>query len=248
LEQEHLYQRIAAHLIESARVKHAAAGQAADDAMSAGTAAAAAFSPVAPARGRGIIPEIASAAELIASTFRDGGKLLLCGNGGSAADCQHMATEFTSRLSRDFERAALPAIALTTDTSFLTAYANDVGFRGVFSRQVEALGKPGDVLVAISTSGNSPNILAAVEAARVAGIRTIGLSGSSGRLQEMVDVAIAVPSTHTSHIQEAHLAFEHIICDLVEQMLFAKDAPPPPLAPSPVVEKISHYGASDQAV
>src|SRR5438105_13433847 len=106
---------------------------------------------------------IARAASIITDAFRAGGKLLLCGNGGSAADCQHVAAEFVSRLTRDFDRPGLPAIALTTDTSFLTAYTNDVGFDGVFARQVQALGKPGDVLLAISTSGTSANVLRAVE-------------------------------------------------------------------------------------
>src|SRR5438105_1477990 len=108
-------------------------------------------------------PAVATAAHLIAETFAAGGKVLLCGNGGSAADCQHVAAELVSRLTRDFDRPGLPAIALTTDTSFLTAYTNDVGFDGVFARQVQALGKPGDVLLAISTSGTSANVLRAVE-------------------------------------------------------------------------------------
>lgn len=163
---------------------------------------------------------ILNAARLIADTFRAGGKLLLAGNGGSAADCQHMAAEFTSRLSREFKRPALPAIALTTDTSFITAYANDVDFVGVFSRQVEALGKAGDVLIAISTSGDSPNILRAAEEAKARNIRTIGLTGEGGKLKDMVDIAINIPSTNTPHIQEAHLAVEHVVCYLVERNLF----------------------------
>lgn len=168
---------------------------------------------------------IVSAAKLIAETFNSGGKLLLCGNGGSAADCQHMAAEFTSRLTKEFDRPGLPAIALTTDTSFLTAYANDVDFDGVFGRQVEALGKAGDVLIAISTSGNSKNIIRAVGAARQNGVRVIALTGSGGRLKELADVAVSVPSSITSHIQEAHLAIEHIICDLVEHILFKQSMP-----------------------
>src|SRR5258708_3109219 len=123
-------------------------------------------------------PPILAAAELIAASFRAGGKLLLCGNGGSAADCQHMAAEFTSRLSADFVRPGLPAIALTTDTSFLTAYANDFDFDGVFARQVQALGKPGDVLLGISTSGTSKNVIRAVEAAREMGLKTVLLTGA----------------------------------------------------------------------
>ena len=111
---------------------------------------------------------IVAASELIAGAFRSGSKVLLCGNGGSAADCQHMATEFVSRLTGDFERPGLPAIALTTDTSFLTAYSNDCGFDGIFERQVSALGKTGDVLIGISTSGNSENVIRAVRAAKIA--------------------------------------------------------------------------------
>jgi len=163
---------------------------------------------------------ILAAAELIAETFQSGGKVLLCGNGGSAADCQHMAAEFVNRLTADFERPGLPAVALTTDTSFLTAFANDCGFEGVFERQVQTLGKPGDVLIGISTSGNSTNVIRAVEAARAAGMRTIVLTGSGGRLAGMANVSIAVPSTNTQYIQEAHLAIEHILCDLVERHLF----------------------------
>jgi D-sedoheptulose 7-phosphate isomerase len=166
---------------------------------------------------------IIAAAEVIAGSMQRGGKLLLCGNGGSAADCQHMAAEFTSRLSSDFVRPGLPAIALTTDTSFLTAYANDFDFEGVYARQIEALGQPGDVLLAISTSGNSRNIVRAVEAAMLRDLRTIGLTGNGGRIKELVDISIAIPAVITQHIQEAHLAVEHIICALVERMLFGPD-------------------------
>lgn len=165
---------------------------------------------------------ILAAADLIAAAFKKGGKLLLCGNGGSAADCQHMAAEFTSRLTADFARPALPAIALTTDTSFLTAFANDIEFDGIFARQVEALGRPGDVLLGISTSGGSKNVIRAVEQARAMQLATIVLSGSRGALREKVDVAICIPSESTQHIQEAHLAVEHIICYFVERALFAE--------------------------
>jgi D-sedoheptulose 7-phosphate isomerase len=163
---------------------------------------------------------ITTAAQAIAEAFRAGGKLLICGNGGSAADCQHMAAEFVSRLTRDFERPGLPAIALTTDTSFLTAFANDCGFEGVFARQVQALGRPGDVLLGISTSGNSANVIQAVELARATGVRTVSLTGAGGRLAKLADVAISVPSDDTQHIQEAHLAIEHLLCMLVERALF----------------------------
>jgi D-sedoheptulose 7-phosphate isomerase len=170
---------------------------------------------------------IARAAEVIAAVFLSRGKLLLCGNGGSAADCQHMAAEFVSRFSKDLDRRALPAIALTTDTSFLTAFGNDCGFEGVFERQVEALGSPGDVLIAISTSGNSPNVIRAVEAARKRSMSTIALTGNGGRLSAMADVPIAVPSTNTQYIQEAHLTVEHILCELVEVILFRDPGLPP---------------------
>jgi D-sedoheptulose 7-phosphate isomerase len=162
---------------------------------------------------------------VIVQAFRAGGKLLLCGNGGSAADCQHMAAEFVSRLTKTFERPGLPAIALTTDSSFLTAYANDCGFDGVFERQVQALGQPGDVVLGISTSGNSPNVVRAVRRARAAGLRSIALTGDGGLLGSLADVAIAVPSTDTQHIQEAHLAIEHLICWLVERELFPSERP-----------------------
>ena len=167
---------------------------------------------------------ILAATDLIVQTFRADAKVLLCGNGGSAADCQHMATEFVSRLTKSFERPGLPAIALTTDTSFLTAFANDCGFDGVFERQVQALGRPGDLLIGISTSGSSPNVVRAVRWARTAGLRSVVLTGAQGLLAGLADVAISVPSTDTQHIQEAHLAIEHLICWLVEHELFSSPA------------------------
>jgi D-sedoheptulose 7-phosphate isomerase len=163
-----------------------------------------------------------AASEAIAAAFRNGGKLLICGNGGSAADCQHMAAEFTSRLTMDFARPGLPAIALTVDSSFLTAYANDFDFAGVFARQVQALGKPGDLLLGLSTSGNSGNVVRAVETARALGLKTIVMTGAAGRLRELADVAICIPSTKTQYIQESHLACEHIICALVERSLYGE--------------------------
>lgn len=166
------------------------------------------------------LDSIVAAAGLIAQTFRAQGKLLLCGNGGSAADCQHMAGELVNRLTADFPRPALPAIALTTDTSVLTAFANDFGFDGVFERQVQALGRPGDVLLGISTSGSSINVVRAVTAARDVGMRTVALTGTAGRLKELVEVAIAVPGESIQHIQEAHLTIEHLLCHLVERDLF----------------------------
>jgi D-sedoheptulose 7-phosphate isomerase len=163
---------------------------------------------------------ILAAAELIAGSFNNGGKLLLCGNGGSAADCQHLAAEFTSRLTSDFPRPALPALALTTDTSFLTAYANDFDFEGIFARQVEALAKPGDVLLGISTSGGSKNVVRAVAVARSMGLRSIVLTGNRGPLRDLADIVISVPSDATQHIQETHLAIEHLVCHFVERALF----------------------------
>jgi D-sedoheptulose 7-phosphate isomerase len=164
---------------------------------------------------------IAATAAVLSDALRAGHKLLFCGNGGSAADCQHLAAEFVSALSHAAPRRALPAIALTTDTSFLTANANDFGFEQVFARQVEAFGAPGDVLVAISTSGNSPNVLKALEQARTLGVRTILLTGQSGgRARPVADHAICVPSDSTQHIQEAHIAVGHILCALVERALF----------------------------
>jgi D-sedoheptulose 7-phosphate isomerase len=166
-------------------------------------------------------PAIVRAAELLVSSLRDGGKLLLCGNGGSAADCQHLAAEFMNTLTRPVVRPPLPAIALTTDTSLLTAVANDHGFEGVFARQVLAVGRAGDVLMAISTSGDSPNILRALEAARAAGLLTILLSGETGgKAQPLADAAVLVPSTDTQRIQEAHITVGHVLCDLVERALF----------------------------
>ena len=168
------------------------------------------------------LESILKAAALIAKAFRDGKKLMLCGNGGSAADCQHMAAEFVGVLSKDFKRAGLPAIALTTDTSFITAYANDFGFDRIFEHQVETLGTAGDVLIGISTSGESVNVLRAIEAAQAAGIRTVALAGSGGTLASVAEVVVRVPSSDTQHIQEAHLAIEHLICELVERQLFSE--------------------------
>lgn len=161
-----------------------------------------------------------NAARVVSESFRQGGKLLLCGNGGSAADCQHTAAEFVNRLSKDFERPGLPAISLTTDTSFMTAIANDYGFDALFARQVETLGKAGDVLLGISTSGRSPNVVQALQAAKKQGMHTILLTGNSPNLEQVADIVIGVPSDHTQYIQETHLAIEHLLCSLVETELF----------------------------
>ena len=160
------------------------------------------------------------AAEMIAGTLAAGGKLMLCGNGGSAGDAQHIAAEFAATLDHQRPRPGLAAMALTTDTSFITAYANDFGFEGVFARQVQALGKSGDVLLGISTSGTSKNVVAAVEAARNLGIKTIALTGSTGgTLAGLCDILIAVPSDKTMHIQESHIALGHVITETVEHLI-----------------------------
>ncbi|HZD16557.1 MAG TPA: D-sedoheptulose 7-phosphate isomerase [Actinomycetota bacterium] len=165
--------------------------------------------------------DVERAARLLVTALRDGGKVLFCGNGGSAADSQHLAAEFVSTLTVDRRRPAIPAVALTTDTSILTAIANDFGFEGVFARQVEALGREGDVLVGISTSGGSTDVLRAFEEARAHGVRTIALTGrAGGMLAPMADVAIRVPSDVTSHIQESHIAIGQLLAIMVEEALY----------------------------
>ncbi len=164
---------------------------------------------------------IFKASDAIKTSFGNGGKLMLCGNGGSAADCQHIATEFVIRLSHDVQRPAYPAIALTTDTSNLTAGGNDIGFENVFARSVEGLGKKGDVLIAISTSGNSKNVLNAVHKAKSKGIYTIGfLGGSGGVIKQHTDINIIIPSSNTQRIQEGHITAAHIICEIVEREMY----------------------------
>jgi phosphoheptose isomerase len=163
---------------------------------------------------------ILAAAAAVVDAMRSGGKLMLCGNGGSAADCQHIAAELVSTLNHQFPRQGFPAIALTTDSSIITASANDFGYDGIFERQAQALGRAGDVLAAITTSGNSTNVLRAVRYASAHGMRTIGLTGSpGGDLAGLVEIAICVPSSCTQHIQETHITIGHILCDLVEQAL-----------------------------
>jgi D-sedoheptulose 7-phosphate isomerase len=165
-----------------------------------------------------LAPDIVTVAEHIINTLRNGGRVLTCGNGGSAADAQHFAAELVGRYRR--ERPAWSAIALTVDSSVLTSLCNDYGFEQIFARQVQALARPGDILVAISTSGNSKNVLAAVEVASALGIRTVGLTGqSTSKLGELVDHHLPVPSTNTAFIQQAHIAVIHIICELVEERL-----------------------------
>jgi D-sedoheptulose 7-phosphate isomerase len=165
--------------------------------------------------------DVAEAATLLADAVAAGGKILICGNGGSAADAQGLATEFVSTLTTDRRRPAIAAIALTTDTSILTAIANDFGFDGVFARQVEAIGRDGDALIGISTSGNSHDVILAVERARETRMTTIALTGrTGGRLAGLADVAVRVPSDATSHVQEAHLAIEHALAFAVEDALY----------------------------
>lgn len=167
---------------------------------------------------RGLSAQVDALALRLATVLRAGNKLLWCGNGGSAADCQHLAAEFVVRFER--ERAGLAAIALTTDTSILTACANDYGYARVFARQVEALGVSGDALIAISTSGTSPSVVAAVEAAKASGLLTVGLSGGDGgRLRELCDVCLIVPSSRTARIQEIHMLIGHTLCGLVDELL-----------------------------
>ena len=158
---------------------------------------------------------IVAAGELIAATLAAGGKVLLCGTGGSAADAQHIAAELVGRFV--VERRGLPAIALTTDTSALTAIGNDYGYELVFRRQVEALGRAGDVLIAITTSGTSKNVVAAADAARALGVKVIGLTGARGRaFVDACDAGVVVPSGDTARIQECHMLVGHVLCDWVE--------------------------------
>jgi D-sedoheptulose 7-phosphate isomerase len=164
-------------------------------------------------------PEVQRAAEIIIESLGSGGKWILCGNGGSAADSQHLAAELVGRLYK-MERRGLPALALTTDTSTLTAVANDYGFKRVFARQVEALARPGDVLMGLSTSGNSPDVLEALKLGRKMGCHTLGMTGASGgRMAPLCDVCLKVPSDKSFHIQEAHITLGHLICFLVEERL-----------------------------
>ena len=158
------------------------------------------------------------ALEMVQATVAAGGTLFFCGNGGSAADAQHMATEYVVRYMRN--RRAYPALALTTDTSLLTAAGNDIGFENVFARQVEALARPGDLLIIHSTSGNSPNVLRAAEAARAKGVKVLAFSArDGGALRALADHNIVIPTTRTDRAQELHLCIEHIICDVVERSL-----------------------------
>ncbi len=162
----------------------------------------------------------AAAAEAMVAALRGGGRILACGNGGSAADAQHFAAELVGRFER--ERAAMAAIALTTDTSILTAIANDYDYSRVFARQVEALGRPGDVLLGISTSGGSASVLAAFEAAKAAGVTTVALTGrDGGRVGAAADIHVNVPAASTARVQEVHRTLLHAVCALIERELYA---------------------------
>jgi D-glycero-D-manno-heptose 1,7-bisphosphate phosphatase len=195
-------ERARAHLLESARVKQAIAEQCLD--------------------------AIVAASAQLARALRSGGKVMFCGNGGSASDSLHLAAELTNRLTAAFERPPLAALALSADPCFLTAHANDYGFATVFSRQIEALGRPGDLLVAITTSGGSENVLRAVAAARARGIYTVGLTGGTGgALAGAVDLPIIVPDGRTAHVQEGHIAIGHVLVDLTERLLFTDRTPSP---------------------
>jgi len=170
---------------------------------------------------RDMTSQIAEMAKLLVNTFRENGKLLVMGNGGSAADAQHFAAEIVGRFK--LERSALPAVALSTDTSILTAIGNDYGFDLVFRRQVEALAVERDTVVGISTSGNSTNILTALQLARERGCRTVGLLGKDGgNIKAFCDLALIIPSNDTARIQEGHITIIHIVCDLVERSLFGQ--------------------------
>jgi len=174
---------------------------------------------------RGFLDAAARAADITVAAIRAGRKVLIAGNGGSAADAQHLATELVVRFTRD--RAALPALALGTDSSMLTAIGNDIGFEQVFSRQIEAFGRAGDVFWALSTSGRSPNILAACKAARARRMTVLGFTGASGgSMPGLCDVLLRVPSTVTPLIQQVHMAVGHILCELAEEDLVTRSLTP----------------------
>ena len=170
------------------------------------------------------VDKVQEAADKIFSTLENGNKLLICGNGGSAADSQHFAAELVGRFEK--EKQPLPAISLTTDTSILTAVANDYGYDNVFAKQVKALCKKGDLLFAISTSGNSPNVLKAVELAKTIGMKSISLTGKDGgKIAGISDIDINIPVFSTARVQEAHITVIHIICKIVEDKMLAKIKP-----------------------
>jgi D-sedoheptulose 7-phosphate isomerase len=164
-------------------------------------------------------PLVVAAAVMLAQVFKQGGRVLIFGNGGSAADAQHLAAEFVNRFQ--VERPPLAALALTTDTSILTSVGNDYDFREIFDKQVQALGKPGDLAWGISTSGNSPNVVAGLETARKLGLKTLTLSGGDGGpVAAAAEMALTVPSRDTPRVQEVHITLGHVLCDLVDYLLF----------------------------
>jgi D-sedoheptulose 7-phosphate isomerase len=172
-----------------------------------------------------LLPEVERLAAWGTQCLRSGGRILWIGNGGSAADCQHLAAELVGRFERD--RPGLASIALTTDTSILTSVGNDLGFERIFARQVEALGRPGDLLIGLSTSGKSRNVLAALEVGRGLGLRCAGLSGGTGGpLAAATELCLTVPSAKTARIQEAHILIGHMVCDLVETALASAPTAP----------------------
>ena len=176
-------------------------------------------------------PDVRQAAWIMAASLAAGGRILICGNGGSAADAQHIAAELVNRFLLD--RPALPAVALTTDSSILTSVGNDAGFERLFARQVEALGAAGDVLLALSTSGNSPNVLAAAEVARQRGMSVVGLTGEGGgRLKALCDILLAVPHAQTPLVQEIHITAGHLVCRLIDYYLFENPAALCPSGPA----------------
>nr|WP_274605267.1 D-sedoheptulose 7-phosphate isomerase [Phaeovibrio sulfidiphilus] len=171
---------------------------------------------------RGLCQDLLRAVDASLASLRNGGKLLFCGNGGSAADAQHWAGELVARFY--YDRPGLAAVALTTDTSILTAVGNDYGYDHVFSRQVEALGVPGDVLFALSTSGNSPNVVRALEVARARGMLTVGFTGQAGgKMLDLCDICFRVPSTCTPRIQEGHELLGHTLCQMIEAGMFPRE-------------------------
>lgn len=175
------------------------------------------------ANDRALIYAVLAISDRLVETLRSGGKILIAGNGGSAADAQHIAAEFLSRFELA-DRTPLPAIALSTDTSVLTAIGNDFGFEHVFARQVRALGQTGDAFIGISTSGRSPNVLAALRAARENGVITIGFTGTGGDMGPLCDLVLAAPATEAALIQQIHITAAHAICGIVERGLFAAGA------------------------
>jgi D-sedoheptulose 7-phosphate isomerase len=169
-----------------------------------------------------VLQTVSDVANLIIEAYGKGNKVMLAGNGGSAADAQHIAAEFVSRFF--FDRPGLPALALTTDTSMLTAIGNDYGYDKLFSRQLQAQSRVGDVFIGISTSGNSENVVNAVIAAKEEGVKSIVLCGEAGKLRDLADIAICVPSSSTPYIQECHICIGHMICAIVEAQIFQEES------------------------